>query len=159
MDDRADVLGVIPDDGYSEPFVILGVPRLYPRDEGRFRPMVLEQLIDYWRVSEKLNELQIRKLVATYLAAQIEEWDLKDAKGEVWPLTQASMMRVKHKLFGRLFRMVSGDEAPDLEPGKPAEIRDEDLEAAIEAAKTGRPLHEVREDRQRGNSLAPSASS
>lgn len=147
----SNVLGFIPDDGYTEPFLVLGVPGLYPRVEGRFRPMLIEQLVDYWRVSEKLKELEVRKMVAGYLAAHVKEWDLKDAKGHTVPITPANMLRVKHGLFRRLFAIVSTEEAPDLQPGKPVEDRDEDLDAAIEAAQSGRTIQEVREARQRGN--------
>lgn len=146
----SDVLGLI-EDGYTESGVLLGVPGLYPRLAFRFRPMLIQERMEYGQAAEKAGPMTLRKLVASYLAKKLQSWDLKDAKGETVPLTTDNLLKLKARLFDRLFSVVSTDQPPDLEPDKAADD-DGDVADVSKAAETGRTVAEVREERQRKNS-------
>jgi hypothetical protein len=148
---KEELLGYI-EDGYTANFHIAGVPNLYPPVRGSFRPMLIEELVTYYKASEKASGLQVRQTVAKLLADHLVSWDMRDAKGNVVPLKAAAMMRLKDRLFQRLFAVVSTAEAPDAEP----ELPDDEFEAAaadlLKAAESDRSLAEVGEERERKNS-------
>src|SRR5574341_403453 len=138
------VLGFIPDDGYTETAVLHEVRGLYPRVQFRFRPMLIEERVAYYRVAEKCQGMQLRQLVATYLTAKIQDWDLKDAKGQVLPLKPETFVRLKSRLFDRLFAVVSTEEAPDESPDKDQQDAEGEIKDLMEAVLQGRNSAEVR---------------
>jgi hypothetical protein len=155
----SEVLAFIPDDGYSESGVLFAVPGLYPSVRLEWRPMTQEVRAEYYKASEKLQDFPLRRLAAGYLAKHLKSWDLKNRKGEALPVNQTNALRVKEKLFNRMFRVVLNEEPPDLEPDRAEEDKDADVADALRAAETGRTVGEVREERERGNSRGQSSSS
>jgi hypothetical protein len=148
----SEVLGFIPDDGYTEAGVIVAVPGLYPRIEIEFRPMLMQERADYFKGAEQLQGGNLRRFAAGYLKKHLVKWDLRNRKREAVPITVETVMKLKERLFNRLFAIVSTDEAPDIEPDKLPEARDEDAADILRAAETGRTLAEVKEERERKNS-------
>jgi hypothetical protein len=142
----------IINDGYNETAVIHEVPRLYPAVKFAFRPMLISQRQDYFKGAEKLTGLPLRRFVAGYLVAHLVSWDVQDAKGQPVPITVDNVLRLKEKLFTRLFGIVNTDEASDETPDETPAEKDQDALDAIKAAETGRTLQDVREKRERGNS-------
>lgn len=138
-------------DGYTETAVLHEVPGLYPRVEFTFRPMLIEQRVFYYKVAQKLEGVQLRRLIAGHLAQQLVEWDVKDRKGNVVPITVDNVMRLKSRFFDRLFAVVSTEEAPDESPDRDAAEADLALADARKAAETGRTIQELREERERKN--------
>lgn len=145
------VLGLIPDDGYTETGVIRELPGLYPRLQFRFRPMLIEELVDYFRGSEKLQGMQLRRLAANYLISHVKEWDLQNAKGEVAAIDLPTLLRLKDPLFRRLFAIVSTDTAPDEAPAQTEEDALANIDDILRASRDGRTVGEVREARERKN--------
>jgi hypothetical protein len=149
------ILGQIRD-GYNERGYIAEVPRLHPAVRFEFRPMTLAERGLYIKAIgtlKKDNELR------TYMAGCIKEhltgqppWDLRNDKGEIVPLTVDELLRLKPRLFDRLFMIVSGEEAPDADPeAPPAELDQEALDIQ-EAVKTGKTIGQIREERDLKNS-------
>ena len=145
------VLGLIPDDGYTEAGVLNEVRGIHPRVSIRWRPLTIEELCDYFRAAEKLKDIQLRRFIAGYLSSHLKEWDLKDGKGEPVPIDSAHLLRLKEPLFQRLWRIITTDAAPDEEPDKPGAEKDDDLQDVLKAAEEGRTVAEVRQERQRKN--------
>jgi hypothetical protein len=144
------VLGIIPD-GYTESGAIQEVPRLYPRVEITWRPMLGPELADYYQQVDGLKGKQVRQLAAGHLAGKLKKWDVKGPDGAVLPITSANVLLLKDRLFARLWSIVTGQDAPDEAPGKSPEDVEADLQDAIRAAETGQSVQAVREARQKGN--------
>jgi hypothetical protein len=145
------VLGMIPDDGYTETGVIREVVGLYPRLQFRFRPMLIEELVDYFQASEKLKGMQLRRLAVNYLITHVKEWDLQNAKSEVAPIDQATLLRLKEPLFRRLFAIVSTDTPADESPNQTEDDALANVDDVLTAAQSGKTVAEVREARERKN--------
>ncbi len=143
-------LGFI-NDGYTETAVIVEVRGLYPRVQFRFRPMLIEERVEYFRAAEKMTGLQLRRYVARWLAKKMQDWDLKDQKGNVVPIAEDAMLKVKSRLFDRLFQIISTEEPPDESPDRTAEEQDGEIKDLLESLDKGRPVTEVREERERKN--------
>ena len=154
----SEVLGVIPDDGYTERGRLNGVPGLYPPVVFRWRPMLVNELSEFWQRSEGLKGVQLRQLMAAHVAGKLKEWDLRGprqadgSEGDVLAITKEQVLRLKPVLFDKLFAIVSGTQAPDALLDRSPEEEAADLDDALKAAETGRPLAAIREERLRGNS-------
>ncbi|MBI1914546.1 MAG: hypothetical protein HYS12_07385 [Planctomycetes bacterium] len=109
----SDVLGVIPDDGYSERGRVNGIPGLYPPVVLRWRPMLVSELSEFWQRAEALKGPQLRQLMAAQVAGKLKEWDLQGprkadgSEGDVLPITKEQVLRLKPGLFDRLFAIIS----------------------------------------------------
>jgi len=104
--------GYIPD-GYTESGYIAGVPRLFLAVRFEFRPMLVEEKQQAAKDGEGGN---VRKTMAEWLARKITRWDLQDADGQTLPIDAKTILRLRPKLFDRLFDVVAGNEASDLDP-------------------------------------------
>lgn len=144
------LLAFIPD-GYTETGILREVPGLHPRIKFRFRPLLIEQRVEYFAVAEKLQGMQLRRLVALHLSRQLVDWDLKDPQGNVIPLTPEAILRLKPRVFDRLFEIIAGEAAPDELPEQtPAEV-EAVTRYLLEAAATGKSPQQVREEHERKN--------
>lgn len=146
----APVLGYIPD-GYTEPFTIIGIPGLYPTVSGTMRPMLQEELVAYYKAIEKASPWQVRQMVAKLLADHLVTWDVKDDKDQTVPIKPAPILRLKDKLFSRLFGVVSTQEPADLQPESTSDELDAAAADLLKAATTEQPVSQVREERERKN--------
>ncbi len=146
----SDVLGFI-DTGCTESGFIEGVPRLYPSVAFTFQPMLIDERTAYLKAGTKLDGLQLRQLAARYLESHLKDWDLRDAKDDVVSITTANLLRLKERLFNRLFAVVSTEEPPDARPEQTPEEAAESLDDLVKATETERPVQEISEERQRKN--------
>lgn len=148
----SEILGIIPNDGYTESGTVAAMPGIYPAVRLTWRPMLIEELVAYHKAADRASPLQLRQVVGKLLADHIVSWDLKGGKGETVLVSTANMLRLKDPLFNRLFGVVSTQEAPDSLP----DDDDEELNARagdlLKAAQTDQPAAQVREDRERKNS-------
>jgi hypothetical protein len=139
-------------DGYTESGVIRGIPRLHNDLAFKWRPMTNEQLGDYAEAAGKVSGRRWKRLMATVLAGQLVEWSEKDDQGSQVDITPASVLRLKPRLFNRLFMVISGEDAPDEQPGKPDDELADEAGDLLRAVELGRPVQAIREERQRKNS-------
>lgn len=146
----SDVLGHIGD-GYEESGVITGIPGLYPTIFIRWRPMLIEERATYLKTAERLSGVQLRQLAASRMERHLTEWDVKDAGDHVVPITVASLMRLKERLFNRLFSIISNEEPPDIITDQDDDEAQATVADLARAAEEGRGVAEVREERQRKN--------
>jgi hypothetical protein len=152
-------LGFVPaDDGYTEEARINERPGLHPALTFRFRRMTSEDFADFLQQASKLDERQITRLMGAHLAGRLKSWDLKGPDGQVFAITADNVRRLVRTLFVRLWSCVAGMEAPDALVQSEQETA-ADLEDALAAAESGRPVALVREERLRKNSLSGSGSS
>lgn len=147
----SEVCGFI-DDGYVEGAYICAEPLVYPALRFEYRPLLQEEQYAYWKQTERLKDMELRKAAADLIAKKLVSWDLKTSKGEPVKIEQANLIRLKIGLFNRLMWIVTGGEAGDDDPSWPEEKKVQlaaDRAAAAVAKKT---VAEVRAERDAGNS-------
>lgn len=146
----SDVLGHIGD-GYTESGTIAGIAGLYPAIHLSWRPMLIEERATYLKTAERLSGVQLRQLAAARMERHLTEWDVKDSGGNIVPTSVASLMRLKERLFNRLFAIISNEEPPDVVTDQDADEAQAVVADLARAAEEGRGVAEVREERQRKN--------
>lgn len=146
------VLGYIPDDGYTETAVLRGLLGVYPRVEFTYRPLTIEEIVNYESAAEKFAGMQLRRLAARCITSHVKRWDLEDYKKEPLPIADEVVMKLKEPLFNRLFNVITGRQPPDESPGQTELAQSVSLDDALASLDSGRPLQSVREDRERKNS-------
>lgn len=142
-------LGFVPDDGYSERVWINASTCVYPRVEFEFRPMIQPELVNYDKHAAKLTGMALRSFVAGLIAAKIKTWDLKDAAGAVLPITEETCLKLKDPLFHRLFGVVSNQQGADGFVEQDAQEAEASAKDFVESVRTGRPVAEIAEARQK----------
>ena len=141
----------ILNDGYTEKGIIKAVPRLHGELNFSFRPMSIEQFADYGRASDGVTGRRWRQVQAEVLARHLMSWSEIDA-GLPAPITAARILKLKPRLFVRLFDIVTGNDVPDEQPDQSEEDIGATAADLLKAAETGRSVREIREERERGNS-------
>jgi hypothetical protein len=145
------VLTYVPDDGYSEPFYIEGVPRLYGAIRGRRRPIhgrLLSRLREkIRRLSEEAADEEACKLCAEHL----ESWDQVDRSGKPIEVSPRAVVDLQPVLRFRFLQILQGFEATDVDPEWTPEERRaaEGLKADAELA--GVAPGDLASERDRGN--------
>lgn len=116
------MLGFIDEDGYTEDGYIAEVPRLHPAVRFRYRPMTSGERAQAMREMEKAVKSPNAKMgeivSARLMSERISEWDLKNAAGEIVPITAENMLKVKPHLSNKLYAItitavVGSDEDPE----------------------------------------------
>ena len=143
-------LAFIPD-GYTETGVLNEVAGVYPRLQFTYRRLTAEEFAEWSQLAMPLTEQQTQNLIAEYLAARISDWDVKDQKGEKAAVDVKTTRRLVRSLSQKLWRIVAGLEGPDVVIGQSAGDADAAYQAALQAARSKRPLVEVREEAERKN--------
>ena len=145
------LLSYVPSDVYSEAGFITGVPRLYESLRFRFRPFMPSERS---KVVSDLDRLPMDKrdlLIAKEMKRHLTEWNLTDAKDSPVALDAATLLKLKPGLFYRLWSVVLGTEAPDVDEGEQTETLIEQLDNEIAAGATGQVVGDVREEKELGN--------
>jgi hypothetical protein len=129
------MLNYVPDDGYNEPGYIKAVSGIHGPLRFKFRPMLPTDRATILISGSKLAPDLQQRSYAQAMRSRMVSWDLKDAHGNPAPITDEVMCRLKPKLFGRLFDVIAGldapDDDPDAVPGQPTVDDSARLQAAI----------------------------
>lgn len=124
-------LGLIEEDGYTEDGYIAEQPRLHPALRFRYRPLLsterAQAMRDMERALKSPNAKQSEIVSARLMAERILEWDLRNGQGEVVPVTEEFLLKVKPVLSNRLYAIVilgasPSDEDPEAGEKKKPEL-------------------------------------
>ena len=132
------MLNYIPDDGYTEKAFLKGEPRLYDDFRFEFRPMRIEDKNTIVAAAQQMKPGERDGVLAKAMLPRIVSWDMKDGKGSTVKITHQKIMALKPKLFNRVFWIITGDEATDVDPLETAEERSELDQLRLDAAINGR---------------------
>ena len=130
-------LAYIPDDGYTEPGFVRGVPGLHPDCGFAFRPTLTEEVEKLLGATEDKPGQVIEQLHARAIAGHITTWDLADAAGKALPITVANVLRLKRRLLQRFRAIVIFGEPTDINPTWPVETIAKAVDEELESALTG----------------------
>jgi len=106
-------------DGYEERAYLRGVPKLYDDVRFTFRPMLAEARADYVDRGSRLRAREQTKRSAEMIEHHVLEWDIRDDKDRLVPLTAENILRLHPNLFNRLLWVITGTEAWDDDPDEP----------------------------------------
>ncbi len=116
MNSNHQPLSYVPDDGYTEEGFIKGSPGLHGDLRFEFRPFIAEARSKLLRTQQEMAEEKRDVSIAQALVEHLVSWDLRDAKGGQIKVTVDVARRLKPILFYRLWAILLGTEASDLDP-------------------------------------------
>jgi hypothetical protein len=143
------MLGYVPHDGYTERGYIAESKRLHPALRFEFRPVLNADRATYIQAMEELKAPQLKQAEAALLARHLVSWNLGDPAGKPVAISEATLVRLKPRLFNRLFQVVMGEEVGDDDPQAPAATHGVDL---LEAIRQGSTPGQVRAEADAKNS-------
>ena len=149
------MLDYVPNDGYSEKGFVHGQTNIHNDFRFTFRPMLAEEravlLSDRFK---KLPEDEQEKKLAAAVASRVSDWSLVDAKGMPVPVSEAVCRRLKPALFNRVFWIIAGTDAGDVDPELAEAERHAAADVLMESAISGKAPGDVRLERDEKNSGA-----
>lgn len=112
-------------DGYTERAYLQSVALLYGPVRFSFRPMLAEDRADYVERSSRLRPREQTLRAAEVIEHHVLEWDIRDGRDHVVPITSQNILRLHPNLFNRMLWVVTGTEPWDLDPQQPTPQRTE----------------------------------
>lgn len=137
MSDNHRVLDYVPDDGYTELGFIEAVSGLHGLLRFEYRPFVMAERTKLFTKLQKLPDHEEDLMVAKVLVERLRGWSLEDRDGEPASISLPIVGNLRPALFSRLWGIVSGVFASDIDPLWATEQDEEDKEAKAEASRAG----------------------
>lgn len=130
---------------YSEPGYIDAVPGLYDEPlRFTFRPLLPEEQAEHFEKVQKLTgRAKQRRAEAHLISERIVKWDLKDGHGDAVEPTAVNVLSLKPVLMSRLYGVVSGLDASDINPEWSLSDKTAVDDAEYASALTNKPASEV----------------
>lgn len=144
-------LNFTPDDGYTEPGYIQPLPHVHGEFRFTFRPTLVEERSQAMEAAGQLKADACDRAAASQIVQKLVTWSLVDARQRPVPITAKNVLRLKGRLFDRLYGIILGTEASDTDPLWRDEDKREHEERRLESALTGRPFGLVREEADEKN--------
>ncbi len=138
-------LSFVPDDGYTEKGFIKSIPGLHGDLRFEYRPFLVEERSKLLSGFDKLEQEKQDVIVARTFSERITAWDLQGKDGEEIPICLHIARRLKPALFYRLWAIILGTDASDLDPEWSSEEKTDLLESEIEANEGPAPIDVKRE--------------
>ncbi len=152
MENISGTLNFIPDDGYTEKAYIQLSLGMHGELRFSYRPMLVENRSAVLRSFDKMTAEAADIKSSDLMAEHITEWDVKDARGEIVPVSVDVMRRIRPQLFYRMWGIMLGTGASDIDPKweESAKTREADLQ--FTTASQPKAIGEVREEDAEKNS-------
>jgi hypothetical protein len=139
---------MIPGKAYTEPGFIAAEPGLFD-DPLRFTfsPLIPEERGEHLdKVDAVTGTAKKQQVYAALMAERIKTWALVDGHGDAVELRPANILRLKPALFSRLYAIVLGVQASDLDPQWEPEKKQATTEDEYESALSGEPVCNVAQE-------------
>lgn len=136
------MLNLIPD-GYTETGYIAEEPRVHGELRFTYRPMLAEERDGIDKACRNLTVAQQHANYRKVLVAKLKSWDMTDQKGNAAEITDANIRIMRPVLFDRLYNVVAGYRASDVE--KSGSDEGGNIDHLLEAASLGAPFGLVTE--------------
>lgn len=117
------MLSAFVGDGYEEPGFIAAVENLHPELTFTFRPLTAEELGDHTASTAHADERGKRKVVADKLAKKLVSWSLVDQHNNPVSVSAENMLKLKPRVFARLFEIVWGYDAPETQAKREGDVK------------------------------------
>ena len=141
-------------DGYTLTGFIKGRDRLYPDLRFTYRPVIIQNRSVIFNAISQANQAgkpaEAEAIAAKACKSHLLSWDLTGKGGETLPTEADHVVQIPPELNNRLFRVLMGQDAPDLDT---EESNGSGSGAALDLALSGAAPAELMEQ-QAGNSQA-----
>jgi hypothetical protein len=142
---------IIPD-GYEEPGYILEQLGLHPEVRFVYRPMLADARDTLARASSGKQPSEYYKILSAAMASRIVSWSVAGMDGKPLPVNAATALTLRPRLFDRLYSIICGDSPSDIDPKASPQAKNEEAEAALQAAIDGRPVAQIKQEADAKNS-------
>ncbi len=143
----------IPDDGYTEKGYIAKRPGLHGPVRFTFRPATI---LEHGQVTSKeatdLGPEEYARNSAEFVVAKLQEWSLLNGDRKALPIDCENVLTLKPAVFNRMFGIIAGWDASDIDPEWPPEERRETAALTKEAKSSGAAFGTVKAEADAGNS-------
>jgi hypothetical protein len=139
-------------DGYEEQGYIAERPRMFPALRFVYRPMIAEDRDVIITQSGRKPPAEYHKVLRAAMVSRMKEWNATDDKGQPLPISSTTLRNLRPRLFDRLYSIVSGDEPSDIDPASTPTQQNEAADAALEAAISGKPAPQAKQEADAKNS-------
>ena len=155
------LLNYIPD-GQNRKAFVKGIENLFDDLRFVYRPMLAE---DCAILNGKIIEVGGQnsepgmELIRLEMVDRIISWDLLDDKKKPLKVDENSVRRLQSELFYRVYLIIKGQEAGNVDPQARKEEILEEVRTRVAAKTSGQTVGQVREEAQEKNSNSGSVSS
>lgn len=143
MDSRSNY---IPDDGYTEKGYVKTDPGLHDQFRFTFRPMLVEEQTKMFEASDKIDPVAYNGKAAEVMADKLVTWNLVDKTATPVAIKPENILRLKPRLFTRVYGIILGTQSTDIDPEWSGDERAEKAQQQYASALSGNPPgaeHEV----------------
>jgi hypothetical protein len=119
-------LDIIPDDGYTEPGYIKAIVGIHGDIRFTYRPMLIQEQS---KATAEAGEAgrgkpeRYDRVCAEKLAHHLLTWSLRDSSGTPLAIEINTLLRIKPMAFLRLWAIVLGTQASDIDPEWTEEVQ------------------------------------
>lgn len=145
------MLDYIPNDGYTEEAYIEAAPGHHGEFRFTYRPFLVEERARLIAANNTVKPEEYERLCASEVAKKLTAWSLTDKGGRPVPITAGNVLRLKPRLNARLFGIVVGLEATDVDPRWGDAAKADAIETKLESALTATVPGDVREEADEKN--------
>ncbi len=119
-------------DGYTEKAFIKGIPGMYENVHFEYRTMLSDKIRAVTHSWALLSAAEQTRRINSVILKQVISWDIEH-EGEVLPVEQKVLSRLRHNLMDRIFNIVAQFEAGDIETVESEEL---DLDKLLDETTT-----------------------
>lgn len=112
-------LDVIPDDGYTEPAYIKAMNGVHGEIRFTYRPMLIQEQSKATAEAAEAGRAKPERydrVCAERLAKHLLSWSIRGADGRPLAIEVNTLLRIKPMVFLRLWAIVLGTQASDIDP-------------------------------------------
>ncbi len=124
----------ILDDGFTDSGFLARVRGLHPDVRFIYRPCTTTERNDYYRRNTNASAAEQVRNGCKLLKDKVKSWDIKGKNGEVLPIDLPTLGKMQPLVFDRFILVVTGTEAGDPDPTKPASEQEEDADDSFRSA-------------------------
>lgn len=135
----------VVDDGYTVPGYLEAVPGLHPALRFEYRPIQVMQRDAVDKSIASKGSAHAHQVVRSCVASRLTHWNAVDLKGEPLPIEPANVGTLPPLLYDKLFNVLLGYRASDPDPTATKAEQNEEDEALLQSAMSGRSVAAVKE--------------
>lgn len=145
------------DDGYTESAYLARWPAeldkaaVYEAVRIRFRPATHRERVAFFEASKNRTETENDQRTVALIVRHVQEWDVRNRRGQIAPINTDTVRALKPMLFDRLFNIVLGYDCGDIDPEASREKLEELDRDAAAAAEEGKSVSDYRAERDEKN--------
>ena len=138
-------------DGYTQPGFIRPVDRLHDALRFRFRAVLSAQRSALVQTAERVTASEFDRQARELLVQNVLEWNLADTAGQPMAVNREAIDRLQPELFLKLYRIVFGYDASEVDPEWPTDQQYKLATDARAAESAGKTIGEIREEQDEKN--------